>query len=146
MNTKPNTSIGLFLSGKGGGTALKMPRIVYAERVSSEVSVSTREGTVLALPGDYVLSDADGNQWPISEEHLNSHYDVIEQNGSGRLKLRGKSVTVHAIQLSETVSIPIRADGSMLRGAPGDWLIRYSSGEFGIVAKHLFFDSYRLLE
>ena len=146
LKTTPSTSVERFLTGEGGRSAQKIPHIVYAKRVDSNVAVSTREGTVLAYTGDYLLFDSDGNQWPISEEHLRHHYDVVEQNVDGRYKLRAKCVEVRAIELTQAISIPIRADGSRLSGAPGDWLVRYLSGDFGIVAKHLFADSYRLLE
>lgn len=146
MRTTQSTSVDRFLSGEGGRSAQRTPNFVYAERVDANVAVSTREGIVLAYIGDYLLFDAEKNQWPISEEHLRHHYDVVEQKDDGRYKLRAKCVEVHAIELTQAISILIRADGSRLSGAPGDWLVRYSSGDFGIVAKHLFADSYRLLE
>ena len=139
-------SVDRFLTGEGGRPALKTPHFVYAKRIKSNLAVSTREGTVLAHVGDYLLFDADGNQWPISEEHLRHHYDVVARDEDGRLTLTGKCVKVRTIQLTQAISVVINADGSRLCGGPGDWLVRYPSGDYGIVAKEIFADSYRLLE
>lgn len=125
---------------------MKLPHVVYAEPVVQEASISTREGIVPALVGDYVLSDTDGNRWPVSKQHLDSSYEVIGYQTGGRLTLQGKSVKVEAIQVTQDISVPIRPGGVLLAGRPGDWLLRYPSGDFGIVASHLFFNSYKLLE
>lgn len=139
-------SIESFLSGQRGRRALKLPHVVYAEQVVKEASIVTREGIVPASVGDYVLSDDDGNQWPVSKQHFHSSYYIIESATNGRLKLQGRSVAVEVMQLTNGISVPIRAGGVPLAGNPGDWLVRYPSGDLGIVASHLFFSSYRLLE
>lgn len=40
--------------------------------------IDTREGTVVAEPGDYVLREADGNEYPISGEKFNNYYEELE--------------------------------------------------------------------
>lgn len=146
LGIKTKVLIESFLAGGRGRPALKLPQIVYAKPVIQEALIATREGSVMALVGDYLLCDADGNEWPVSKQHFDCSYDIIGYENDGRIKSQGRSVNVEVIQLSDAISVPIRSNGATLLGRPGDWLIRYSSGDFGIVASHLFVRSYRLLE
>lgn len=40
--------------------------------------IDTREGTVIAEPGDYVIREEDGNPYPISAEKFSRYYEVID--------------------------------------------------------------------
>jgi hypothetical protein len=40
--------------------------------------IHTREGTVVAEPGDYVIRESDGNCYPISAEKFAEFYEVVK--------------------------------------------------------------------
>lgn len=47
--------------------------------VTERVEIDTREGTVVAEPGDYVMREADGSVYPIAPEKFEEYYEVIEE-------------------------------------------------------------------
>lgn len=40
--------------------------------------IETREGTVIATPGDYVMREEDGSIYPIAGDKFERYYEVIE--------------------------------------------------------------------
>jgi hypothetical protein len=46
--------------------------------VSDRVEIKTREGTVVAEPGDYIMRESDGSLYPISGKKFERYYEVIE--------------------------------------------------------------------
>lgn len=46
--------------------------------VSERVEIDTREGTVVAEPGDYVMREEDGSLYPISGGKFGRYYEVLE--------------------------------------------------------------------
>lgn len=47
--------------------------------IEQKVEIETREGTVVAEPGDYIIKEKDGNEYPISAEKFKEYYQVIEE-------------------------------------------------------------------
>jgi hypothetical protein len=45
--------------------------------VTERVEIDTREGTVVAEPGDYVMRESDGSIYPIAGEKFQKYYEVI---------------------------------------------------------------------
>lgn len=46
--------------------------------VSDNVSIETREGTMTANPGDYIMRESDGNMYPIDPDKFKKYYRVVE--------------------------------------------------------------------
>jgi len=46
--------------------------------VSERVEIETREGTVVAQPGDYVVREGDGSIYPIAGEKFDEYYEVLD--------------------------------------------------------------------
>jgi hypothetical protein len=46
--------------------------------VEERVEIETREGVVVAEPGDYVMREEDGSLYPISGEKFQKYYEVLE--------------------------------------------------------------------
>ena len=46
--------------------------------VSERVTIDTREGEVVAEPGDYIMREPDGNVYPISAEKFERYYRRID--------------------------------------------------------------------
>lgn len=47
--------------------------------VKEKVEIETREGTVVAEPGDYIMKEEDGSIYPISAEKFEEYYEVLEE-------------------------------------------------------------------
>lgn len=45
--------------------------------VEEPEEIATREGVVLAEEGDYVIREADGNEYPISPDKFEEYYNRI---------------------------------------------------------------------
>jgi hypothetical protein len=46
--------------------------------IEGREEIDTREGTVVAEPGDYIIREADGNEYPIGPEKFGQYYVVLE--------------------------------------------------------------------
>lgn len=47
--------------------------------IDEAVKLDTREGTVVAQPGDYVIEESDGNRYPIGPQKFERFYRVVEE-------------------------------------------------------------------
>jgi hypothetical protein len=56
-----------------------------------------------------------------------------------------KPARVIALRLDQPIEVTVGYAKSTLRGSMGDWLVRYASGNFGIVRGDLFAHTYRIL-
>ena len=46
--------------------------------LTERFEVDTREGTVVAEPGDYLMREEDGSLYPIAGEKFEQYYEVLE--------------------------------------------------------------------
>lgn len=46
--------------------------------VEEREEIQTREGTVVAEPGDYVVREDDGSVYPIAPEKFADYYEVLD--------------------------------------------------------------------
>lgn len=131
---------------EGGGVgAIKKPVSVSARPVTQPEPIETREGVVAAAPGDWVLTDNLGNKWPVSEAHLYSHYSqLVLSPGGQETQWIGRPIEVRVVKIKEPISVSVGSFQSYVRGEPGDWLIHYGNGTFGIVAESLFDALYQI--
>ena len=58
--------------------AVKKPIPVNARQVQKKTIVKTIEGTLIAQPGDWILTGVDGEEWPVKKEIFEKTYKVIE--------------------------------------------------------------------
>ena len=47
--------------------------------VTEREEIETREGTVVAEEGDYVMRESDGSVYPIAPEKLDQYYRVLDE-------------------------------------------------------------------
>lgn len=45
--------------------------------VTERVEIETREGTIVAEPGDYVIRESDGSVYPIAPEKFKQYYERL---------------------------------------------------------------------
>jgi len=119
---------------------------VEVQFASRATAIQAREGLVHARPTDAVLSSADGGQWVVPHEHFAEKYRAVPPTPEG---VDGRYVSlpysVMAVPMSGEFEV-LLADGiSLLRGQPGDWLVDYGDGSFGIVSEEIFRKTYDLV-
>ncbi|MBV0903926.1 hypothetical protein [Haloarcula salina] len=56
----------------------KLPVEVEARRVDDRVEVDTREGTVVAEPGDVLIRGVEGELYPCDPDIFDATYEVVE--------------------------------------------------------------------
>ena len=129
----------------GGQIATKRLVLVLGEKLDADSIIRTREGAISAPAGDWVLQDTDGNRWPVSPEHLLTHYTRLDTDPNSLVsQWVAKPQTVRVIQLTSPVRVPVGRDGALIQGYPNDWLVFYKSKSFGVVAADLFDILYEL--
>jgi hypothetical protein len=129
----------------GGQIATKRLVLVLGEKLDADSIIRTREGAISAPAGDWVLQDTDGNRWPVSPEHLLTHYTRLDTIPNSLVsQWVAKPQTVRVLQLTSPVRVPVGRDGALIQGYPNDWLVFYKSKSFGVVAADLFDILYEL--
>jgi hypothetical protein len=105
-------------------------------------TIQTREGPVQARAGDAVLRAATGEQWPIAPLAFAQRYRPAGPPGVY------DSVPQPSLAMCMTEPFAVvLADGvSRLSGQPGDWLLDYGDGHFGIVGAAIFTMTYYMLD
>ena len=115
---------------------------VRARRAAQLEQVSTREGAVPANPGDFIVTAATGEQWPVARDAFARRYRPAGAPG----EYDSIAHASLALAVNEPFAV-VLADGvSRLYGQPGDGLLDYGDGSMGIVAADIFPATYQLLD
>jgi hypothetical protein len=108
--------------------------------------VETLEGPVRHRAGAALVCGLRGECWPVERAPFERRYEPAQGTVAGRDGLyRRRPGVVLARPLDAALEVPVGAEGDLLRGRPGDWLLQYGPGEYGIVAPEVFADTYELL-
>lgn len=102
----------------------------------------TGNGDVAYLKGDAIVTGVKGEKYPIPREKFDKTYDLIDEENKLYVK---KRIEMLAIQINEPFSVNVLWSRDLLIGKPGDWLIEYSNGEYGIIDGHIFKDTYDII-
>ena len=125
--------------------ARKRPVEVYVAFASKPGKLRTLEGLVGYRTGDAILTGEDGERWPIRrEKFLEAYEPAVPQNDVQRFRKR--PLVVRVLQVNEPFQVAVGWDNDLLSGKPGDWLVQYGPGDYGIVAANIFTKSYDLLD
>lgn len=121
----------------------KKPIPVQVEFAAAEGVCETLEGPVRYQPGDAVLTGTRGERWPVRRDQFLSSYEPVPpthggENGSYR---KTPSLT-YALRLEAPLEVPVNWQDDALHGRPGDWLLHYADGAYGVIQDPIFRDSY----
>lgn len=126
----------------------KRPALVWVEFAPHDGVLETIEGPVKYLAGDALVHGEHNDQWPVSREKFNASYmpaphdsDVLRVESGLFIK---RANAVWALQMDESFVITVGHAKSRLTGKPGDWLLQYRSGDYGIVDGQVFSATYAL--
>ena len=115
--------------------------LTRARQAREAGTIDTLEGPAAYAPGDYICGPRrDGEQWPQTRERFEKSFDLIsgpDRYGMFSYRKRG---TVSARRQPDVFSAEL-ADGTVLSGKAGDWLVRDASGSW-VVDAAVFAESY----
>ena len=104
--------------------------------------VQTKEGPVQAKAGAYIMTGTKGENWPIPADQFN--YDILTQDGSTGTAAK-KKIIVPAKEMNETFEVKVSWSPNTLKGKIGDYLVQYGPGDYGVVDKEIFNETYQKL-
>ena len=87
-----------------------------------------------------------GEHWPVSRDYFVTNYEAVPPTVSGSDGQYRKRKTVIPVMVLQSVTEVALSNGAVLSGKPGDWLVQYDLGSFGIVEKEIFNKTYQLLD
>lgn len=56
----------------------KKPIIVEAVKLKRSITIETSNGTMKGLPGDYLITDKNGEQYPFDRDRFESEYELLK--------------------------------------------------------------------
>jgi hypothetical protein len=129
----------------GRVVARKIAREIDVQFAAQPCTVHTREGVVLARPGDAIVTGIAGERWRVSRSHFGQRYQAVPPTVEGQ---PGRYVSlpnaIMAVPMAEGFEV-VLADGvSRLKGQAGDWLVDYGDGSLGIVGQAIFATTYEV--
>ncbi|VDY06298.1 conserved protein of unknown function [Thiomonas sp. Bio17B3] len=104
----------------------------------------SREGPNRYAAGDAIITGATGDRWSVSRARFEARYQALAptfmgQNGA----YINQPIPVLARQMPTPFRMTRSAGGDLLRGNPGDWLLQYAPGDYGVVEQGRFAQVYR---
>ena len=107
----------------------------------------SREGPNRYRPGDAIVTGATGDRWVVSRDRFDPRYVAVGPNTHGESgPYRNKPVPVLAKEMPHAFAIARSTGGDVLTGKPGDWLMQYAPGDYGITERARFLAVYRPTE
>ncbi|SDV48663.1 PGDYG domain-containing protein [Chitinasiproducens palmae] len=125
----------------------------YVKDEVVEVSFATGDGALDSLeganryaPGDALLRSASGECWVVSRDRFDAKYFPADsetvEGAPGRYRNRPSQILAKRIDVA--FSVRRSAGSDVLEGVPGDWLVQYAPGDYGLVQQARFARVYRL--
>ena len=131
----------------GARRVYKKPLPVRVAFAQADGVLTTLEGDVAYRAGDALMTGAHNEQWPIQRAKFDAAYTAEAGTRPGADGCYAKRYQeVLALRLQHAESVKVGWQDSPLQGQPGDWLLQYGPGDFGIVAADIFDMTYTLLD
>jgi len=131
----------------GAMEVFKKPVPISATFAESAGICSTLEGDVSYQAGDAILTGTKGEQWPINREKFLSTYEPFEETEPNSPGLyTKKKIPVMALELDQPHQVKVGWQSEPIKGKEGDWLVQYGEGDYGIVQRSIFAETYERME
>ncbi|WP_421383696.1 hypothetical protein ACOJQI_03720 [Bacillus salacetis] len=56
----------------------KKPIVVEAVKLTRSITIETSNGTMKGLPGDYLITDKDGEHYPCDRDQFEAEYELVK--------------------------------------------------------------------
>ncbi|MGJ7917752.1 PGDYG domain-containing protein [Massilia sp. LXY-6] len=124
----------------------KLPISVQVHWAAQPGVCQTREGAVAFAEGDPVLTGIEGERWTMPARRFLASYEPVPPLAPGADgAYRKRPVTIWAQRLAQAADVRVGYQHDLLHGEPGDWLVQYGPGDFGVVARAIFDKTYEVL-
>ena len=121
----------------------KKPIPVRAEFAAADGVCETLEGPVRYRAGDAILTGIKGERWPVKRDTFFSGYDAVAPTKPGEDGNYRKAPSVaHACRVDRAQDVPVGWQDDPLHAQPGDWLLQYPDGSYGVMQDNIFRASY----
>jgi PGDYG protein len=121
----------------------KRPIPVLVEFAAADGVCETLEGTVRFRAGDAILTGVRGERWPVTREQFLASYEPVNGGRAGEDGSYIKApMETYALRLDRPRDVPVGWQNDPLHGEPGDWLLQYADGTYGVMRDAVFRDSY----
>jgi hypothetical protein len=121
----------------------KKPDPVRAEFAGEDGVCDTLEGAVRYKAGDAILTGVHGERWPVDRETFLASYQPVPPTRAGEAGSYSKAPSLtHALRLDRERDVPVGWQRDPLQGHPGDWLLQYADGGYGVVQDSIFRETY----
>ena len=123
---------------------IKIAVPVQVQFPSSSGTVHTLEGLVHYETGDAILSGTNNDVWPVTRSIFDQTYSAVPPTIHGQPGTYIKvPIQVFAYQLAEPALITLANNQGVIKGLPGDWVIKNKDGHQWIVTHDIFEKTYR---
>ena len=126
------------LSQTGFKTA-KKPIPLKFNYAKKDQTINTKEGPVDAKKGDAIMTGTEGENWPIPADKFKKTYDDLGDGTASK-----KNIPVHAKQMDNKFQVKVSWSKDLLQGNPGDYLVQYGPGDYGVVGQEIFKKTYQM--
>ena len=121
----------------------KKPDPLRAEFAVSGGVCDTLEGPVHFQAGDAILTGTRGERWPVGRGQFLASYEPVPPTRAGENGAYRKAPSIaYALRLDRAREVPVGWQNDPLHGRPGDWLLQYADGSYGVVQDSIFRESY----
>ncbi|QBQ99517.1 PGDYG domain-containing protein [Paraburkholderia pallida] len=115
---------------------------VDVEIAARDGVMTTLEGPVSYRAGDALITGVRGERWPVDRQRFERTYEPVAPTLAGQSGRYARLPNeVRARQMANAFSV-VTGSGDTLHGQPGDWLLEYGPGDWGIVASDIFAQTY----
>ena len=125
---------------------VKRPVPVPVRFADADGVCQTLEGPVSYSRGDAILTGVAGETWPVGRARFDDRYSPAEGASAG---VAGAYVKCPLPVLARRIDAPldlVLPQRGVLHGAPGDWLLQYDPGDYGIVRDDIFRATYEVMK
>lgn len=124
----------------------KLPVPVQVKFATNDGELLTLEGPVKYQQGDALLTGETSDQWPVRRSKFDAWYEpeagvVAGQDGT----YRKRPMVVRARRMEQEFGVRVGHADDLIQGEPGDWLLMYGPGDYGVVRAAQFLGSYRVI-
>ncbi|MEV8472787.1 PGDYG domain-containing protein [Ralstonia sp. UNC404CL21Col] len=119
--------------------------IVHVDFAVEAGELMSLEGPNRYASGDALITGSTGDRWVVSRERFDAKYapaDASLAHGQAGA-YRNRPSVVLAKQMREAFSMARSEAGDVLHGEPGDWVLQYAPGDYGVVQAQRFAKVYR---
>jgi hypothetical protein len=121
----------------------KKPLPVRAAFASVDGVCETLEGPVRYRAGDAILTGVKGEHWPVKRDAFLASYEPVPPTRAGEGGGYRKAPAIaYALRLDRALEVPVSWQDDPLHARPGDWLLSYPDGSYGVLQDDIFRDTY----